>query len=160
MATEPRRVRLRESLVPAAVALLVGTVVHAVDQTLFTRAGPIPLLLTAPVVATLVYLRFADATRRQLLALLAWGLFGTGAAVILVYLQVVGTELPRAMTGLEMVLYDLGLFLWFVVALAAAYAAAATSRGRTAVVALLLGPVIQAAFLLLMVLLVEAGLYA
>lgn len=160
MATESRRVRPRESLLPAAVAFLLGVVAHAVDQTLFVRAGPIPLLLTAPVVATLVYLRFADATRRQVLTLLAWGFVGSGLAVLAVYLQAVGRELPRAMTETEMVLYDLGLFLWFVVALAAAYAVAARGDGRRDVAALLLGPVVQAAFPLLMVLLVETRIYA
>lgn len=160
MATESRRVRPSESLLPAAVAFLLGIAAHAVDQALFVRARPIPFLLTAPLVATLVYHRFADPTRRQILALLAWGFLASWLAVFAVYFQAVGTELLRVMTGLEMVLYDLGLFLWFVLALAAAYAFAARNSGRRAVVALLLGPFVQATFSLLMVLLVESGLYA
>lgn len=154
------RVRPRESLVPVVIAFLLGLVIHAVDQALFVRAGPFPILLTAPIVATLTYLRVRNATRRRVFALLAWGFVGSGAAVLGVYLAVVGYELPRALTGLEMVLYDLGMFLWFVLTLAAAYALSAHRRGRSAVVALLLGPVVQAAFALLMVLLVESGLYA
>lgn len=159
MATASRHVRPRESLTPAAVAVLLGTLLHAVDQTLYTRAGPVPILLTTPVVATLVYLHYADATRRQTIALLAWGALGSAAAVLLVYLQVVGRELPRAMTGTEMVLYDLGMFLWFVFALAGAYAMAARNEDRTALVALAVAPLVQAAFPLLMDLLVATGIY-
>lgn len=145
---------------PAAVALLLGIALHAVDQALFVRAGPVPILLTAPVVATLLYRRTRGVGRRAALALLAWGLVGSGAAVLAVYAGVVGFELPRALTEFERVLYDLGMFLWFVLALAGAYAVAARTRGRASVAALLLGPVAQAAYALLLRLLVAAGLYA
>lgn len=107
------------------LAFLLGLGIHLIDQALFVRAGPIPILLTAPVVATLVYLRFRDATRRRILALLAWGAVGSGIGVLGLSLSVVNYQLPRAMTDLEMILYDLGMFLWFVLALAAVYAIAA-----------------------------------
>jgi riboflavin transporter FmnP len=134
-------------------------VAHAIEQAVNVRAGPVSVLLTAPVVATLVYLRYRDATRRALLALLAWGVLGTGAAVVVVAIWSIGYYLPRPLTDLEMLGYDFGLFLWFVLTLGAAYAIAARTGGRRAVVALLAGPVAQGAFALLVTLLVEAGLY-
>lgn len=150
----------RVSVLPAVLALLVGTGVHAVDQLLFRRAGPIPILLTAPVVATLVYLYVRDATHQRLLALVAWGVVGSGVAVLGVYVSVVNFYLPRALTELEMVVYDLGMFLWFVLVLAGVYALAARSRRPRGVYVVLFGPLVQAAFGLLTRVLVAAGLYA
>lgn len=155
-----RRIHPRTSLLPAVTAFLLGFGIHLIDQGLFARAGPIPILLTAPVVATLVYLRFRDATRGRILALLVWGAVGSGIAVLGIYVATVNYQLPRALTDLEMVLYDLGMFLWFVLALAAVYAIAARRRGRGAVGVLLLAPIAQAAFAGVMRLLVALGIYA
>lgn len=159
-ATSHRRSNPRRSLIPAILAFLLGLSIHLIDQALFHRAGPIPILLTAPVVATLVYLRFRDATRRRILALLVWGAVGSGIGVLGVYVSIVNYQLPRAMTDLEMSLYDLGMFLWFVLALAALYAIAAKRRDRMEIGLLLVAPIVQAAFSVVMRLLVVLGLYA
>ncbi len=151
---------LRESKLPTVLVLVVGLLLHAVDQAAFVRAGPVPILLTAPAVATLVYLRVRSATRRRAFGLVGWGAVATGLGVLGVYVVAVSYQLPRALTGLEMVLYDLGMFLWFVVVLAAVYAVAASNPGRPAVFALLSAPLYQAAFGVVLVLLVEAGVYA
>lgn len=161
MSTEfPQRFDPRVSLTPAAIAFLVGLVGHAVDQALFVRAGPVPAVLTAAVVATLLYLHRRDATLWQALALLAWGVVASGLGILGLYLLTVSSELPRALTETEMILYDLGLFLWFVLVLGGAYWSAAGRGRRTAAVALLLAPVAQAAYALLLVVLVVTGLYA
>ncbi|SDM60460.1 hypothetical protein SAMN04487949_2229 [Halogranum gelatinilyticum] len=161
MATDTgRRFRPQISLASVVVAFLLGTLAHAVDQMLFVRAGPIPLLLTAPVVATLLYVRLRATTRQQVLALLGWGVVGSGLAVLGVYLRVVGYYLPRPLTPTEMVLYDFGMFLWFVLGLSAVYVLAARRTGRTAIATLLLGPVVQALFGFVTVFLVETGLYS
>lgn len=75
------------------------------------------------------------------------------------YLQIVGYYLPRSMTELEMIVYDASLFGWFVLALGAAYVVAAQTTGRKAILAVLLGPVLQTAFPVFLVLLVEGGFY-
>lgn len=64
------------------------------------------------------------------------------------------------MTGPEMVLYDFGMFVWFVAGLSVVYAIAARRGRRTAIATLLLGPAVQATFGAFTVLLVETGLYA
>lgn len=161
MATEfSRRFDPRASLTPAAVALLVGLVAHAVDQALFVRAGPVPALVTAPVVATLLYLHLRDATRWQTLLLLAWGAVGSGLGILGVYLVAVGYELPRVLTPVEMVLWDFGLFLWFVLVLGVTYVVTARRRGWTTVATLLLAPVVQATYALFLVALVVTGVCA
>lgn len=161
MATQPKnRLDPRRSLIPVIVAVLLGLGLHAVDQTLYFRAGPVPILLTAPVVATLGYLYREPATGMvRLIALLAWGGIGSGLGVLGVYLVAVSYELPRPLTSSEMLLFDLGMFLWFVLALTAAYAVAARADGMRAYVALLLGPLLQAAYGLLLVVLVTIGVY-
>lgn len=136
----------RESLFPALAALIAGIILHAIDQALAFRAGPIPILLTAPIVGTLVYLHFRDVTMRWIIGLAVWGFVGSGIAVIGVYLRVVNVILPRSLTESEMVLYDFGMFLWFVCALAAVYALAAHSPRRRAVGLVLISPIAQAAF--------------
>ncbi|WP_255194879.1 hypothetical protein [Halorarius litoreus] len=150
----------RTSLTPAVLAFLVGLAGHAVDQSLFVRAGPMPAVLTAAVVATVCYLHRRDTPRLQALALLVWGVVASGAGVLGVYLLTVGDQLPRALTETEIVLYDFGLFLWFVLTLAVAYWVAAGRERRTAAVALLLAPVLQAVYGLLLVALVAIGLFA
>lgn len=153
------RTQPRLSLRPAVVALLVGAVLHMLEQAIATRAGPVPILVTAPVVAVFVYLRCHEASYQRLATLLGWGIVGSGVAVIGHYLLTVNYFLPRPLTGAEMVVYDFGMFLWYVLALAGMYTVAARSRGRTAVLVLLLAPVVQTAFALVMVILVELGLY-
>lgn len=161
MATQSEhRLDPRRSLIPVVVAVLLGLGLHAVDQTLYLRAGPVPILLTAPVVATLGYLYRKPATEIiQLIALLAWGGIGSGLGVLGVYLVAVSYELPRPLTSAEMLLFDLGMFLWFVLVLTAAYAVGARADGGKAYVALLLGPLIQAAYGVFLVVLVTIGVY-
>jgi hypothetical protein len=116
--------------------------------------------VTAPAVATLCHLRVRSATRGRILALLGWGVAGSGLGVLGVYVVAVSYRLPRALTAREMVLYDAGMFLWFVVVLAVAYAVAGRVSRRAAVAVLLGAPVAQAAYALVLVLLVEVGLFA
>lgn len=81
---------------------------------------------TAPLVAVLAYARLRPEARvRRLAVLAAWPIVGTGLALLWYFLHAVSYRLPRSMTGSEMVLYDFGMFLWFGVALAAAFAVAA-----------------------------------
>lgn len=155
-----RRVHPRTSLLPAVAALLVGLLLHAIDQSVAFRAGPVPILVTAPVVATLCYLRVREASARRILGLLGWGVVGSGLGVLGVYVVAMSHRLPRALTGPEMVLYDLGMFLWFVVALAVAYAVAGSVSRWSAAAVLLGAPVAQASFALATVLLAELGLFA
>jgi uncharacterized membrane protein YidH (DUF202 family) len=157
----PAPTDLRRSNAPVAVAFALGLLAHAVDQVLFLRAGPIPILVAGPVVATLAAIRVRQETSLlRALGLLLWGVVGSGGAVLLVYLQAVSMELPRPLSGTEMVLFDLGMFLWFVGVLAAGYAHAAHQQSRPAVGIMALLPVVQAAYGLALGLLVGLGVYA
>lgn len=161
MATDLRhRTQTPLSLRPVGVAFLLGAVLHALDQAVAFRAGPVPILVTAPIVAVFTYLHFREASYQRLAALLAWGVVASGVAVVGLYLLTANYALPRPLTGAEMVAYDLGMFLWVVLALGGTYAAAARRHGRAAVLALLLSPVVQTAFAAVMVVLVESGIYA
>lgn len=140
--------------------VLVGLLLHAMDQAISFRAGPVPILVTAPIVATLIYLFVRKTSAWRTLGLLAWGVVGSGLGVLGVYLVAGSYRLPRALTNWEMMVYDFGMFLWFVLALAAVYGVAASLSRRKAVVVLLSGPVVQATFALVLILLVEVGLYA
>jgi cytochrome c biogenesis protein CcdA len=66
------------------------------------------------------------------------------------------------MTETEMILYDLGLFLWFVLTLTASHALAArvNERPRYAAAALLAGPLLQVGWVLIVIALIESGAYA
>lgn len=65
------------------------------------------------------------------------------------------------MTEPEMVHYDLGMFLWFVTSLSGAYALGAriTERYRYALGVPLAGPILQAGWGLVVVVVVELGGY-
>lgn len=152
----------RESRLLVVLAFLGGTLVHGVDQLLHFRAGPIPVLVTAPTVAVLTYLYMRSETRLgRLVALLGGGFVGTGLAVLGVYVVASSYRLPRPMTDPELVLYDFGLFLWFVLSLAGVYAVVArrTDQVRYGLTAVLFGPLLQFTWILLFVVLVEAGRY-
>jgi hypothetical protein len=156
----------RRSMLPAALAFLAGLVYHTVDQYLFFRAGPIPILVTAPTVAVLAYVAIAPGVSgRRIVGLLAWGGVGSGLAILTYFLVGVSYRLPRTPSGREMVLFDLVVFLWFVGALTASYAAAASIesaagvRDRRPLAAIIAGPVLQATFILLVVALIEARRY-
>lgn len=141
-----------------AVAVLCGIVLHAADQLLHARAGPVPVVVTAPAVAVLTYRYLHPEPRlRWLLALLCWSALGTGVAVLGAFVAGTTYRLPRPMTGTEMVLYDLGLFLWFVLSVPGAFALVArrTDRRRYVTAAALLGPVLQFGWVPLFVGLVE-----
>ncbi|EMA29716.1 hypothetical protein [Haloarcula japonica] len=162
MSERRQRTQARLSLVPAAVALSLGLVGQMVDQFLFVRAGPVPILVTAPVTATLLYLHAKPASYQRVAALAVWGFIGSGAAILGVYLGTVNYYLPRSLTATEMVGYDLGLFLWFVAALTAMYGLAARTADRPfrATALLLSAPLVQVAWVGLTRLVVETGLYA
>lgn len=149
----------REALLPV-LTFFVGLSLHGIDQTLHFRAGPIPALVTAPLVAGLTYRYLQpDTTNRRLVVVLGWGIIGSVLSLLGVYLHATSYQLPRAMTEPEMVLYDLGLFLWFVVSLSSAYALGARFAGQRRFVAILSGPLLQAAWVLVIVFVVEVGLY-
>ena len=157
-----RRRQSRLSLVPGTVALGLGLVAHLIEQFLFVRAGPVPILLTAPAVATLLYLHVRAATYQRIAALAVWGFVSSGTAMVGVYLGVVNYYLPRSLTSAEMVVYDLGLFLWFVASLSAMYGIAARAEGRPsrAKAVILSAPLVQVAWVLVVRIVVETGLYA
>lgn len=122
----PHHLDPRESSLPILIVFVGGVLPHAVDQFLHARAGPIPILVTAPTVASMAYLYSRPTTSLGRVGLLLlWGLLGTGLAILVVALHAISYQLPRAMTEPEMVLYDLGMFLWFVFSLIGAYRAAA-----------------------------------
>jgi hypothetical protein len=134
----------RASAGPAALAFLLGLGLFLVDATANLRPGPLAYLLTPTPVAVALYLRLRPSTgRRRGAVRVAWGFLGTTAAGLLVVLVAIGTRLPRPYEAWEFFLLDLGVFLWFVVALAGAYAAAALTRGRGSTVAFAAGPVAQ-----------------
>lgn len=152
----------RDSVLPVLLVFLGGLSLHVVDQLLNFRAGPVPILVTAPAVAVLAYLHYRPNTNyRSLGLLLAWGFVGTGLAILAVVLHAISYQLPRAMTEPEMILYDLGLFLWFVLSLSGAYTMAArtTERKRYPVAMALAGPILQAGWGLVVILVVELGGY-
>lgn len=152
----------RDSRLPVALTFLVGLLVHAIDQMLYFRAGPIPILITASTVAVLAYLYVRPETRiRWLVVLLCWGVVGSGLALLGVFLIGSSYQLPRSMTDQELVLFDLGLFLWFVLALAGAYVLAARSidSNRQTLAAALTGPFLQFAWMPVFIVLVELGQY-
>lgn len=152
----------RHSALPVLLVFLGGILMHSVDQVLNFRAGPLPILVTAPSVAALAYLYYRpDVTARHFGVLIGWGVVGTGLAILGVYLHATSYQLPRAMTEPEMVLYDLGMFLWFVLALTGAYASGARiiEQDRYRLAAILTGPILQLGWGLVVVLLVEIGVY-
>lgn len=152
------RTHVRPSITPAAVAFVGGLLLHAIEQAMFLRAGPLPVFLTAPVVATLAYLHIRATTYRRVAALTVWGALSTGCGVALLSLATVNDTLPRVTTEWEMVAYDLGLFCWFVLSLAGVYVLAARMRRRERLV-LSLAPAVQGAFAATMRLLVVTGRY-
>lgn len=156
-----RRGRL-DSRLPVALAFVGGLVVHVVDQLLQFRSGPIPVLLVAPVVAVLAYRHVRPETPpRRFVLLLCWGVVGSGLAVLGVFVVATSYRLPRPLTGPETVLYDLGLFLWFVLSLTGTYAAVArrVDRHRYALAGVLAGPLVQFSWILLVVAVAEADRY-
>lgn len=162
MTRPPHRFNPRDSVIPVLLAFVGGLSMHVVDQLLNFRAGPVPILFTAPAVASLAYLRYRpDTSVRTMGLLLAWGFVGTGLAILAVALHAISYQLPRAMTEPEMILYDFGLFLWFVASLSGTYTMAARTaeRNRYSVAMALAGPILQAGWALVVVLAVEVGGY-
>lgn len=154
------RVDPRVSRLPVLFVFLAGLLAHGVDQMLHFRAGPVPLVVVSPAVSVLAYLHVRPETRpRWLVVLLCWGAVGSGVAVIGVYLVATSYRLPRPMSEPELVLFDLGLFLWFVLSLAGVYALAARSGGRVrrGLDPVLFGPVLQFAWILVVIGAFEAG---
>jgi hypothetical protein len=152
------RLHPRRSLAPLGVAFLLGLAVHAVDQLQHVRAGPVPILLTAPVVATLGYLHSRpDTGWKRLVVLLAWGFVGSGLAILGTYTTTGSYQLPRLLTDSELVLVDLGLFLWFVLVLTAGYVLGARTDSRWSIAALLAAPAVQSTFGFVLIALLEAS---
>lgn len=152
---------------PAVIAFLVGLTLHGIDQSLHARAGPVPILVAAPTVATLAYLASRpDASGRRITGLLGWGGVGSGLAILVFFVIVVQYQLPRSLTGPEMVVLDVAMFLWFVGALTAAYVVAANVESTTdigarrSIAAIAAAPVLQAMFVLLVVFLAEIWSYS
>ncbi|WP_152041919.1 hypothetical protein [Salinigranum salinum] len=134
----------RRSALPATAVFALGLGLFLLDATSNPRPGPVAYLLTPTPVAVLLYVRDRPTTgRRRLLALGAWGFVGTTAAGLLTVLVALGTRLPRPYEAWEFFLLDLGVFLWFVVALAGAFVVAARQHGRRERLALAAGPVAQ-----------------
>jgi len=158
----PRRPDPRHAPRPVVLAAAAGLVLHGIDQALGFRAGPVPVLVTAPAVAALAYRRVRpETTGRRLGLLLGWGIVGSGLAILGVFVLGTSYRLPRPMTDAELVAYDLGLFVWFVLSLTAAYALAARTPDRTRrALAVAAGPVAQVAWLPLVALAFEVGRYA
>lgn len=147
---------------PRGAGVPRGLLVHIVDQALHFRAGPIPILVTAPTVAVFAYgYARPDTIVRRLLALAGWCVVGSGLALLGMYLHAVSYRLPRPMTEPEMALYDLGLFCWFVASLTGIYVLAARrgDQNRRALVAIASAPLLQLAWILAVVVLVEGGRY-
>ena len=144
----------RASALPAAVVAVVGLGALLLDAATHARPGPVAYLLFPTPVAVLSYLRVRPGTgRRRVLALAAWGYAGTTAAGLLTVLLAIGTRLPRPYEAWEFLLLDVGVFCWFVLALTAAFVAAARTRGPRATATLAAGPVAQFGGFLLLVLL-------
>lgn len=155
-----RRLYPGTGLLPAVAVVLGGLLLHAVDQMPSFRAGPVPILVTAPIVATLVYLSVRRTPARRAFGLLTWGVVGSGLGVLGYYLVGVSYQLPRALTDWGLIVADHGMFLRFVHALAAVYGVAARLPRWTAVAALLSAPVVQATFAVALIVLVELGRFA
>lgn len=158
MGTIRQRLDPRYSPSSALLSFSGGLGIHVLDQALHFRAGPVPILVTAPLVAVLTYLHLRPETgKRRMAIFVGWGFVGTGLALLGFVLHALSFELPRAMTEPELIVYDLGLFLWFVLSLTVAYslAARANGRDRREVAAILSGPVLQLGGILLLSLLLE-----
>lgn len=151
----------RTSLLPATVAVLAGLLGHAVDQLLFFRAGPVPIVVAGAVIAPLVALRYRPAMGAvRLVALGAWAALVSGVGVVLVYIQALSRDLPRPLSGPEMVVFDLGMFLWFVLALAGCSALAVRRSNPKALLVLAAAPAVQGAYGLVLPVLVAVGIYS
>lgn len=150
----------RRQYAPALLVFVVGFALHAIDQVANPRAGPVPVLVTAPLVACLAYVAAsAQVDRRRFGFLVLWSFVGTGLALLAVVAVATTEYLPRALADPEQVLWDTALFVWFVVALALPYAVAARWDGRKASALIVAGPVLQALYAGLLALLVRYGVY-
>jgi hypothetical protein len=139
-----RLVDPRLSVIPALVVFGLGLVLFLVDSTLNPRPGPVLYLLTPTPVALGLYVRLRPTTGQpRLLGLAVWGFAGTTAAGLLTILVAIGTRLPRPYEAWEFFLLDLGVFLWFVLALSGAFVVAARTQGWRSRAALAAGPVAQ-----------------
>lgn len=152
----------RQSVFPVPLAFIIGLALHFVDQALNFRAGPVPIAIAAPLVAVFTYIYLQPNTwPRRFAVVSVWAVFGTGIALVGHALHSLSYRLPRPLTEPEMLLFDLGTFLWFVFALTIAYAVAARTNDETrAWIAIAAGPLLQLLWTLSFRLLVAAGLYA
>ena len=148
----------RRSAVPTVVVFALGLGLFLVDATGNVRPGPVAYLLTPTPVALALYVRLRPTTGwRHLVVLATWGLLGTTAAGLLTILVAIGTRLPRPYETWEFFLLDLGVFLWFVLALSGAFVVAARTEGRRSRAALAAGPVAQFGGFLLTVVFTAEG---
>ena len=163
MSSETRHLEPRTALVAAVGLAAVGVGVHLAFAAAGRRAIPITLFAFAPPVAVLAYLRVRPATaQRRLAALLLWGVVATGLAFVAVFVVVQDySYIPHERSAYELFRFDLDLYLWFVLALAGTYTAAARTGGRRALAAAAAAPVAQVvvpvALVFLEVWLVEPG---
>lgn len=155
----PPWLSLRRRSTPVFLVFAVGFGLFAIDQVANPRAGPVPVLVTAPLIASLAYVRNSDGVdRRQFGFLVLWSFLGTALALLFVVAYVQSGRLPEPATDVDRVVWDTGLFLWFVLALSAAYGLSARWDGKRAGATAVVGPLLQAAYVVILTVLVDAGL--
>lgn len=147
MTDNRRRLEPRTALLAAVALFALGVGVHLAFAAMGRRPTPLTLFAFGPTVAVLAYLRVRpDAEGRQIAGLLLGGVAATAVAFFLVFLAVQRySYLPEGRSAYELFRFDLDLYVWFVVALAGTYAAAARVAGRRALAVLAASPLFQAA---------------
>lgn len=163
MSTEDRHLEPRTALRSAVGLAAVGVGVHLAFAAAGRRAIPITLLAFAPPVAAW---RTSASGRPPASGASQGSSCGassrTGIAFVVVFVVVQDySHVPHERSAYELFRFDLDLYLWFVLALAGAYAAAARAGGRRALAALAAAPVarvvVPVALVFIEVWLVEPG---
>ena len=133
------------ALLAAAGLFVLGVAVHLAFAVAGRRPTPITLFAFGPPVAVLAYLRVRpDAESRRLAALLLWGVAATAVGFVVVFLAVQWySYVPDGRSAYQLFRFDLDLYVWFVVALAGTYTAAARLDDGRALAVLAACPVVQ-----------------
>lgn len=132
----------------AAVALFaLGVGVHLAFAAIGQPPTSITLFAFAPPVAVLAYLRVRPgAEGRRVAGLLLGGVVATAVGFLVVFVAAQRYNyLPTERSAYELFRFNLDLYVWFVVALAGGYTAAARVGGRRALAILTATPLLQAA---------------
>lgn len=145
MTNDGRHLEPRTALLVAVGLFTTGVGAHLAFAAAGRRAVPITFFAFGPPIAVLAYLRVRPAAdQRRLAGLLLWGVVATGVAFLAVFVVVENySYLPRERSNYELFRFDLDLYLWFVLALAGTYTAAARVGGRRALAALAAAPLVQ-----------------